>query len=122
MKKFNLEEAKAGKPVVNNHGLPARIVCFDRHYDTRPGYPILALVMSNGDEIVRAYSLEGIGANGDELMMEPDKITLWANVYKSNYGIFSTGQTNFHLDKETAVRNIIPDNGYIDTVKIEVEV
>lgn len=73
MKKFDLEEAKAGKPVVNNHGLPARIVCFDRRYKPNEGYPILALVDSNGDEICRSYSLEGIGSNGDELMMKPEK-------------------------------------------------
>lgn len=122
MKEFNLEEAKAGKPVINNHGLPARIVCFDRCYNINPGFPILALVDSDGDELCRTYSLEGIGSNGDKLMMKPEKTTLWANVYKSNYSTFSIGQTILHLNREDAEKNIIAGNGYIDTVKIEVEV
>lgn len=123
MKKFNLEEAKAGKPVINNHGLPARIVCFDRRDNTRPGYPILALVDSNGGEICRSYSLEGIGSNGDELMMKPEKITLWANVY-SVCGGYYVGQTQLYSSKEESLKNINTTKGYtyIDTVKIEVEV
>lgn len=123
MKKFNLEEAKAGKPVINNHGLPARIVCFDRHYKPNEGYPILALVDSNGDEICRSYSLEGIGSNGDELMMKPEKTTLWANVY-SICGGYHVGQTPLYSSKEESLKNIITSKGYIyiDTVKIEVEV
>lgn len=123
MKKFNLEEAKAGKPVVNNHGLPARIVCFDRRYNIKPGFPILALVDSNGDELCRTYSLEGIGANGDELMMKPEKTTLWTNVYIIGGG-YHVGQTPLYSSKNGALGNIITSKGYtyIDTVKIEVEV
>ena len=44
MKPFNLEEAKAGKPVCTRDGLPARIICFDkRGYDN----PIVALIRAN---------------------------------------------------------------------------
>lgn len=124
MKEFDLEKAKAGEPVVNNHGLPARIVCFDRHYDANPGFPILALVNSNGNEICRNYSLEGIGLNGDELRMAPEKITLWANVYNVN-GHFHVGQAELYLSKEEAISkkaSYIDSHEYIDAVKIEVEV
>lgn len=123
MRKFNLEEAKAGKPVINNHGMLARIVCFDRRYNIKPGFPILALVDSNGDELCRTYSLEGIGSNGDELMMKPEKTTLWANVYSASC-VCHVGQTLLYPSKEEALENIVSkkDYTYIDTVKIEVEV
>lgn len=32
MKPFNLEEAKAGKPVCNREGNDVRIICFDKMY------------------------------------------------------------------------------------------
>lgn len=41
MKKFNLEEAKAGKPVITRDGSEARIICFDMKNDL---YPIVALI------------------------------------------------------------------------------
>lgn len=123
MKQFDLEKAKAGEPVVNNHGLPARIVCFDRRYDANPGFPILALVNSNGNEICRNYSLEGIGLNGDELRMKPKKTTLWANVYSICDG-YHVGQTPLYSSKEESLKSIITreEYTYVDTVKIEVEV
>lgn len=56
MKPFNLEEAKAGKPVCTRNGLSVRILCFDR---LEPNYPIVALVKSNNAEEVLRYTKVG---------------------------------------------------------------
>lgn len=42
MKPFNLEEAKAVKPIVTRGGLPARIICFD----CDSSHPIITLLRS----------------------------------------------------------------------------
>lgn len=44
MKPFNLEEAKAGKPICTRDGLLARIICFNRQGDNKP---IVALIHAN---------------------------------------------------------------------------
>lgn len=47
MKPFDLEAAKAGKPVCTRDGRKARIICFDRNWE----YPIVALIeCENGEE------------------------------------------------------------------------
>lgn len=49
MKPFNLEEAKAGKPVCTRDGYDARILCFDAK---NPYYPVVALVNIYGDDVL----------------------------------------------------------------------
>lgn len=49
LKPFDLEAAKAGKPVCTRDGRKARIVCYDRKSEN---YPILALVENNSNEQV----------------------------------------------------------------------
>lgn len=122
MREFNLEEAKAGKPVVTSEGYPARIVCFNR-YNSRYEYLILALVLKGNFEFCHSYTLEGEGMNGDKLFMKTEKVALWANVY-SAFGGYHVGQTLLYPSKEEALENVVSENDYtyIDTVKIEVEV
>lgn len=58
-KPFNLEEAKAGKPVCTRDGHKARIICFDAGMGE---YPVIALVESienPGSESLYSYSHEG---------------------------------------------------------------
>lgn len=58
MKPFNLEKAKAGKPVVDFYGDPVRILCFDLKNDETP---IVAIRINMfGEEEVRLYSNEGL--------------------------------------------------------------
>lgn len=57
MKPFNIEEAKAGKPVVTRAGNKTRIVCFDK---SGRGCPLIALVDKlTAGESVQFYGLSG---------------------------------------------------------------
>lgn len=58
-KNFDLEAAKAGKPVCTRNGKKARIVCFDRKSML---YPILALIQWYDDielEEISSYTADG---------------------------------------------------------------
>lgn len=57
-KPFDLEQAKAGKPVCTRDGRKARIICFNAK--TLCDYPIIALVENADNSIYEAaYSLQG---------------------------------------------------------------
>ena len=84
MKPFDLEAAKAGAPVIQRCGRPARIVDFNLKNGEYP----LAVVYTDGynDEHVTEFSTRGEyyrGTTEDErdLMMAPVKKTGWLNVY-----------------------------------------
>lgn len=51
-KPFNLEQAKAGKPVCTRDGRKARIICFNAK--TLCDYPIIALV-ENSDSFISGH-------------------------------------------------------------------
>ena len=77
MKEFNLEEAKAGKPVCTRDGKDVRILCFDRK---EKSYCIAGLYIDeDGDEVLAAWTNEGRDCEGStchfDLMMvdEEDK-------------------------------------------------
>lgn len=91
MKPFNLEEAKAGKPVCTRDGDPARIVCFDKKSET---HPIGALVDDDGagDETFLTFKLDGRYMLDDEcnsvydLFMAEVKHTGYTALYKCANG------------------------------------
>ena len=85
LKEFDLEAAKAGKPVCTMDGRKARIICFDRN----DLYPIVALIeCEDGKEMIGAYSKEGhteiYEIKGTDLMMLSEKKEGWVNVYYDN--------------------------------------
>ena len=111
LKPFNLEAAKAGKPVCTRDGRKARIICFDRKfYHDGYNYPIVAMV--NDNELVHAYTQDGLLVGNMEgeldLMMLPEKKEGWVNVYKER--IYST--------KEEAIEATYDGVTYVDTVKV----
>ena len=83
---FDLEAAKAGKPVCTRDGRKARIICFDRKSET----PITVLVTEiNGIEAVYSYPNNGIwdspeNTNGCDLMMLPEKKEGWAVIRRND--------------------------------------
>ena len=90
LKPFDLEAAKAGKPVCTRDGRKARIISFDRHGED---CPIIALVVDSKNaecEEVIDYTLDGIcneniiNHNKYDLMMLPQKKEGWVNIYKSD--------------------------------------
>lgn len=112
LKPFNLEEAKAGKPVYTRDGHKARIICFDRKlYHDGYNYPIVAMVKDNDNELVYAYTQDGLLVGnmegGLDLMMLAEKKEGWVNVYKDNLYNTESEAKKAHLKE-----------GYIDTIKI----
>ena len=114
MKPFNLEQAKAGKPVQTRDGRKARIICFDMKGGE---FPIVALVQTGGEEGVFHYTLEGnyyrTSTTQSDLVMVPVKKTGWINIYPFNCGEF------IYNTKERAVQNA--NCNVVDTIKIEWE-
>lgn len=124
LKPFDLEAAKAGKPVCTRNGRKARIICYDRQSDH--GFPLVALVENPGaekDEDVRCYRLNGATADPSAtLMMLPEKHEGWVNVF--NHGNNDTYVGNFIFPTEKLAKEAVSlMNGvkYFDTVKIEWE-
>lgn len=81
LKEFDLEAAKAGKPVCTKDGRKARIICFDRNWE----YPIVALIeCENGEEMISACDKDGKAriyeTQGTDLMMLPEKKEGWVNL------------------------------------------
>ena len=79
MKKFNLEKANAGEPVVTKDGRDVRIVCFD-HKSMGKSYTIVALVNKGDYEENLTYTNDGkfnsdtIDSNYDLFMKPVEKI------------------------------------------------
>ena len=110
LKEFDLEAAKQGKPVCTRNGRKARIICFDRKfYHDGYNYPIVAMVNDNDNELVHAYTQDGLlvgNMKGDlDLMMLPEKKEGWVNVYKDS--VYDT--------KDEALIGRSESRGYIDT-------
>lgn len=137
LKPFDLEAAKAGKPVCTRDGRKARIICFDYKGDSN-AYPILALISTINlrgvpSEIIAKYTEDGRYAKynnveyNEDLMILPEKKEGWMNIYNHNRPRTSsencyimTGVSVFET-KEGAISYIDKDKEYIDTVKIEWE-
>lgn len=87
LKPFDLEKAKAGKPVCTRDGRKARIICFDAEGNK----PLIVLSKINGQEVILRYTEKGQSDNfhsptprEDDLMMLPEKKERWVNVF--NHG------------------------------------
>lgn len=120
MKEFNLEEAKAGKPVQTRDGRKARILA----YDTKNDFPIVAAIqdLNLGKEQLRAYTLKGEYWEGhlDDLDLVMAAEQVWFNVYKCQDGEYGIG-INYPSEKE-AKESRSPDSYliYIKTISVEV--
>ena len=117
LKEFDLEAAKAGKPVCTRDGRNARIICFDRICGD-DYYKIVACVTAfDGDfEEVLSYGIDGYivdsqNPKDEDLIMLLEKKEGWVNVYKERC----------YESKEEAIRHIAPGTHYIDTIKVEWE-
>ena len=127
LKPFDLEAAKAGKPVCTRDGRKARIICLD----SNGGRPIVALVTECDDEeeITYKYHCDGFYncqsiPSDNDLMMLPEKKEGWVNVYKreneyicENECNVSTGIAVYKSEGE-AKRNIDKNEIYVNTIKI----
>lgn len=121
-KPFDLEAAKAGKPVCTRDGRKARIICFDAKCDK----PIVALIYDCNKETVLQYLENGRffvdQIDKYDLMMFPQKKEGWVNVYKSyNVGKKIPCMASIYPTKEEAKKSSVVGFDYVDTVKIEWE-
>lgn len=88
LKPFDLEAAKAGKPVCTRDGRKARIICFDKK-DEDNIYPIVCLVQDGETESLGIFMKDGhslvdVEETPSDLMMLPEKKEGWAVIYKDD--------------------------------------
>lgn len=125
MRPFNLEEAKAGKPVCTRDGKDARIICFDMR---NPIYQIVALIDDKAfynTEIISLCTKSGTDAiNGEDtrndLFMKTEKKEGWVNVYEHPEHESFVGSKIFESE-ESAKMAALKNDGYRATTKIEWE-
>lgn len=82
LKEFNLEAAKAGKPVCTRDGRKARIICFDLN---NKNFPIVAIINCDTEENAYQYDIDGICDEHDNnlnLMMSSEKKEGWIIIHK----------------------------------------
>lgn len=118
LRPFDLEAAKAGKPVCTRDGRKVRIICFDQ----KDIAPIVGLVTGlDGKESIYAFYKDGRVSSQeervDDLMMLPEKKEGWINLCKNNHG--DTLAAGVFPSREEAVSNCPPS--YLGTIKIEWE-
>jgi hypothetical protein len=122
-KPFDLEAAKAGKPVCTRDGRKARIISFDRHGED---CPIIALVVDSKNaecEEVIDYTLDGIcneniiNHNKYDLMMFTRKKEGWLNIFKD----FEDTVCCVYPTEKEALEDGETEKDYITTIKIEWE-
>ena len=117
LKEFDLEAAKAGKPVCTRDGRKARIICFDAENDK----PIVALIYDCNRETVFQYLKSGRffvdEISNYDLMMLPEKKEGWVNIYKD----FEDRICCIYKTKEEALEKKETEKDYITTIKIEWE-
>lgn len=106
MKPFDLEAAKAGKPVCTRDGRKARIICFDLN---NKNFPIVAIINCDTEENAYQYDIDGVCDEHDNnlnLMMIPKKKEGWIIIHKEAI-----------YDKETAEK--IAKETTADVIRIQ---
>lgn len=122
MKPFNLEEAKAGKPVCTRDGRPARLI----YQDLQGEYPfVFAITSKDGvNEKVREYNYSGQYYDSEEskhdLFMAPVQHTVWVNLYSA--GKLSPFPSDIaYASEEIAKRAVCETWPYLGTFPITYE-
>lgn len=117
LKPFDLEAAKAGKPVCTRDGRKARIICFD----AKCNKSIVALIYDCNKETVFQYLESGRffvdQIDKYDLMMLPQKKEGWVNIYKD----FEDTVCCIYSTEKEALEEKETEEDYITTVKIEWE-
>lgn len=122
LKPFNLEAAKAGKPVCTRDGRKARIICFDR-VNAKPILALIASTDGKGEDVfdyfVNGKRIASALESDLDLMMPSEKKEGWVNISNcpdNGYSNYDSGVIVFKT-KEEAI-NFTNNKDYIDTVKV----
>jgi len=116
MKKFNLEEALAGKPVITRDGKEVtQLVKFDTNKNSE-GYLLFGVV----EGFIAKWTIHGNYfsngvQNGRDLFMKTGKKSIWVNVYDNGK---ETWLGCSYDTKEGALINSYGDSVYIKTIEI----
>jgi len=126
MKPFNLEEAKAGKPVCTRDGRPVRILCFDKKSNDDDCIVCAVLESDNTETIYSMFShgkwfKDSPDENSNDLMMAPKKHERYINVYRSSVSGGRTPGAFMFNTKKQAINAGKASPTYITTTKIEWE-
>ena len=117
LKEFDLEAAKAGKPVCTRDGRRARIICWDK----KGSAPIVALIEHEDSEFDLSYHNNGSymseGESGNDLMMLTKKKEGWVNIFKD----FEDTVCCVYPTEKEALEDGETEKDYITTIKIEWE-
>ena len=121
IKPFNLEAAKAGKPVCTRDGRNARILAFDLKNNV---CPIVAAVEENNMEVLYHYDTKGLNCykkSKIDLMMLSEKKEGWINICRNlNTNKTELDTKDIYNTKKEALQNL-SSMTYVTTVKIEWE-
>ncbi len=124
MKPFDLEAAKAGKPVCTRDGHDVRILAFD----ALGSRPIVALAkISEGVEVPITCTLSGFvfGKNSNDchdLMMASEKRKGWINIYKYVPNENRAATSGYiYESKEIAISKAVLEDNYVGTFLVEWE-
>ncbi len=124
MKKFNLEEAKAGKPVRTREGNPARIICYDCDNAFANGRCIVALIKVPEGELLQSYYSDGTIYSdktcNDDLFMATEKKEGWIFLYRNHQNQVVARSTVYNT-KEEAVEAADIISGVLCYQKVEWE-
>lgn len=98
MKKFNLVEALAGKPVITRDGIPVtQLAVFEAE---KSKYPVRGVLKGDIDGWTKdgAYGV-GVSSSAFDLFMAPEKRTVYLNIYPDRdtqvaYGYHTELQAN----------------------------
>ena len=131
MKQFDLDEylANPSRKVVTRDGRDVRIIFTDRV--TEKGYPLVALVMNDGHELVQTYNMYGQFYTGDtnhdlDLFFAPEKHEGWVNIYKAGVqretlGYLQTRYAGSSIWPTEEAAKTAADPDPVATIKIEWE-
>ena len=122
MRKFNLEEAKAGKPICTKNGLPVRIICWNKKTDNN--MPIIGLVKEYNNEYAKYYTLNGECSNDIyDLYMAPTKHKAYVAVVESKSILGLTNSKKLIIgpfDSKEHAKNAVlnPNDKFISVGKV----
>lgn len=116
-KPFNLEEAKAGKPVQTRDGRKVRILCTD----AAGPLPVIAAIRCQAIDLPTRRRADGLLFDGEEskndLVMATVVHTKWVNIFDISH-CTCLGSTTLYNSEADAKRKVKGALGYVTTVPI----